>query len=601
MIRDFFEKNPGPVLHLSPEGTILYANPVAGSLFTGNELIGNSWLAICPGLDKGNWSSLGEKMTSLRIEAEIRGTIFLFSHVWTKPDGDVLVTGTDITRQKEIEKKLEEQKATISEMARFPDMNPGPVIRMDLQGNILLSNEAATAVFGKNLLKMNWRTICTELGDETWEEVLSSGRIIPVEKMIGDKCYLFLHRTDDQKTLVFVYGSDITANKLNEKKLEEQKAVMTAMARFPDMNPGPVLRMDLRGKIILSNIASREIFGENITGKSWLRICPGLTGDQWKKMLHSEKIVPFETRIGERDFVFTHRHDVSSGLVFVYGTDVTQQKLTEKQLRHSEKMASLGEMTAGVAHEIQNPLNFVNNFSELSRELFEEYKAEHAKPPEEKDESLKTELLQNIEGNLEKIHHHGKRADAIVKGMLQHSRSTSGKKELTDINELFEEYLRLAYHAMRVKDPSFEVTIKKSFDHSLNKIHVVPQDIGRVMLNLINNAFYACTERSRDAVTEKNKKPGENYEPTVIVHTSRSPEAENAPAIIIKVCDNGTGIPGSVKDKIFQPFFTTKPTGQGTGLGLSLSYDIIKAHGGEIKVETEDGMGTDFILSLPEN
>ena len=194
MIRDFFEKNPGPVLHLSPEGTILYANPVAGSLFTGNELIGNSWLAICPGLDKGNWSSLGEKMTSLRIEAEIRGTIFLFSHVWTKPDGDVLVTGTDITRQKEIEKKLEEQKATISEMARFPDMNPGPVIRMDLQGNILLSNEAATAVFGKNLLKMNWRTICTELGDETWEEVLSSGRIIPVEKMIGDKCYLFLHR-----------------------------------------------------------------------------------------------------------------------------------------------------------------------------------------------------------------------------------------------------------------------------------------------------------------------------------------------------------------------------------------------------------------------
>jgi signal transduction histidine kinase len=245
-------------------------------------------------------------------------------------------------------------------------------------------------------------------------------------------------------------------------------------------------------------------------------------------------------------------------------------------------MASLGELTAGIAHEIQNPLNFVNNFSDVNTELVDELKAELATG----NTQLATEIADNIKDNEQKINHHGKRADAIVKGMLQHSRSSSGQKEPTDINALSEEYLRLAYHGLKAKDNSFNAITKTDFDNSVGKINIIPQDIGRVVLNLINNAFYA--------VDEKKKKAGNDYEPTVSVSTKR-----NNGKVEISVKDNGNGIPQKVLDKIFQPFFTTKPTGQGTGLGLSLSYDIVKAHGGEIKVNTIENEQTEFIITLP--
>jgi two-component system NtrC family sensor kinase len=261
-------------------------------------------------------------------------------------------------------------------------------------------------------------------------------------------------------------------------------------------------------------------------------------------------------------------------------------KITQSQLVQSEKMASLGELTAGIAHEIQNPLNFVNNFSEVNKELIEELKSEKSKVKSERDEKLEDELINNIAENEKKIIHHGKRADAIVKNMLQHSRTSSGQKEPTDINALADEYLRLAYHGLRAKDKSFNATTKTDFGENIGTVNIIPQDIGRVILNLINNAFYA--------VDEKKKLNQQGYEPTVSVSTRR-----NNGKVEINVKDNGNGIPQKVLDKIFQPFFTTKPTGQGTGLGLSLSYDIVKAHGGELKVETKEGEGSNFIIHLP--
>ena len=264
---------------------------------------------------------------------------------------------------------------------------------------------------------------------------------------------------------------------------------------------------------------------------------------------------------------------------------LTELKSTQSQLIQSEKMASLGELTAGIAHEIQNPLNFVNNFSEVSNEMIKELQEERAKAKNEQDESLIDEILIDIEQNLSKINHHGNRAGDIVKGMLQHSRAGSGTKELTDINLLADEYLRLAYHGLRAKDKSFNATMKTEFDESIGNINIIPQDIGRVILNLITNAFYA--------VNEKNKQSIAGYEPTVTVTTSKGGEGIRGINNIIKITvkDNGNGIPQKILDKIFQPFFTTKPTGQGTGLGLSLSYDIVKAHGGELKVETKEGEG----------
>lgn len=265
---------------------------------------------------------------------------------------------------------------------------------------------------------------------------------------------------------------------------------------------------------------------------------------------------------------------------------IAHLKATQEQLIQSEKMASLGELTAGIAHEIQNPLNFVNNFSELSTELIDEMKEEldHGDIEEAKA------ISEDIQQNLEKINHHGKRADSIVKGMLQHSRNSGNTKEATDINALADEYMRLAYHGLRAKDKSFNANLESNFDNTIESIEVIPQDIGRVILNLFTNAFYAVSEK-KSSLTEAES---QTYKPTVSVTTKKTGKS-----IHISVRDNGDGIPKEALNKIFQPFFTTKPTGKGTGLGLSMSYDIIKAHGGTLEVKTEKVEYTEFTIILP--
>jgi len=283
-----------------------------------------------------------------------------------------------------------------------------------------------------------------------------------------------------------------------------------------------------------------------------------------------------------------------------------QLKSTQLQLIHSEKMASLGELTAGIAHEIQNPLNFVNNFSEVSSELIGEIEEERAKSQEARDETLVSEILEDIKQNLTKINHHGNRAGSIVKGMLEHSRTTSGEKVLTDINALADEYLRLSYHGLRAKDKNFNADFQTDFDPNLPKVNVVAQDISRVLLNLINNAFQACTSTFdiHHSSFDIQKYPKVTVSTSPLESLSRdigrgSASPDKSGGVQISVSDNGPGIPDAIKDKIFQPFFTTKPTGQGTGLGLSLSYDIVKAHGGEIRVENLDGNGCIFVIELP--
>jgi signal transduction histidine kinase len=280
--------------------------------------------------------------------------------------------------------------------------------------------------------------------------------------------------------------------------------------------------------------------------------------------------------------LYTHLEQKVHDRTLALEQSLEDLKSTQTQLIHSEKMASLGALTAGIAHEIQNPLNFVNNFSEVNQELIGEME-------EEIDKGNLVEakkIAGSIRENQQKINQHGKRADNIVKGMLQHSRSSSGIKELVDINKLADEFLRLSYHGLRAKDKSFNASLKTDFDSSIGKINIVSEEIGRVILNLLNNAFYA--------ITEKKRMNPEGYEPTVSINTRKVGDK-----IQIEVKDNGNGIPQNVLDKIFQPFFTTKPTGQGTGLGLSLAYDMVKTHGGELKVETKEGDGSEFCIQLP--
>jgi len=264
---------------------------------------------------------------------------------------------------------------------------------------------------------------------------------------------------------------------------------------------------------------------------------------------------------------------------------IQELKTTQAQMIQREKMASLGELTAGIAHEIQNPLNFVNNFSEVNQELLMDLQTEIDKG----NDKAVTELLQDLHSNNVKINQHGKRADSIIKSMLQHSRSSSGDKESTDLNALCEEYLQLSYHGMRAKEKDFNVKIRSDLAAGLSPVKIVPQDIGRVLMNLLNNAFYAA---------RKSKKTGQpGFEPQVSLKT-----ASHDNMVKISITDNGDGIPEDLMKKIFQPFFTTKPTGEGTGLGLSLSFDIInKGHGGQLQVQTEPGVGTTFTISLPKS
>ena len=320
----------------------------------------------------------------------------------------------------------------------------------------------------------------------------------------------------------------------------------------------------------------------------------------WLNMQKQQKALEKERQKTKEEAEHSHlialRKDELEHLVAERTAELTQQKeelqqamvelqATQIQLIQREKLASLGELTAGIAHEIQNPLNFVNNFSEVSSELVDELREEKKKA--HRDAQLEEELLTDLKQNLEKIHHHGQRADSIVKGMLLHSRTSNGERRLTDINALTDEYLRLSYHGLRAKDKDFNAALVTDFDDQLEKVEVVPQELGRVLLNLFNNAFYA---------TEQKRKINQNgFLPEVKVSTKKLTDK-------VEICirDNGGGIPPEVMHKIFQPFFTTKPTGEGTGLGLSLSYDIItKGHGGELKVDTQEGVYTEFVICLP--
>ncbi len=296
----------------------------------------------------------------------------------------------------------------------------------------------------------------------------------------------------------------------------------------------------------------------------------------------------------ERNELIAKQNEMLEHQVAERTSELTQSlaelKQTQSQLIQSEKMASLGELTAGIAHEIQNPLNFVNNFSDVSIELLDEMVEELDKGDIEEVKAIAVDIKQN----LEKINHHGKRADGIVKGMLQHSRASSGQKEPTDINALADEYLRLAYHGLRAKDKSFNAELVTNFDENLPKINVIPQDIGRVLLNLFTNAFYATQQKKNNTSTPERGEAAA-YKPTITLTT-----VHKGNTVVINVNDNGTGIPNTVKDKILQPFFTTKPTGEGTGLGLSLSYDIVvKGHGGTINIASTEGDFSTFTIALP--
>jgi signal transduction histidine kinase/ligand-binding sensor domain-containing protein len=486
------------------------------------------------------------------------------------------------------------QITTMSEKDGFEkqDFELLPFVNKDKEGNIYYGG----GVFGIGLTKINPLNFVSTTSSVYLKSLTINQNPFALKESINNTDTLLLKYNQTKIALdagiidFYSQGKSLMRYKLENNSLNEgwQYAPYYYTIRYEGLKPGNY-RL-----IIQASNASNEFNG---TEKVLLiNISPPFWSTWWFRIAAAIFLVATVYSFIQYRYRKLRERNVALEEKVLHRTKELKHSLedlreTQKQLIQSEKMASLGELTAGIAHEIQNPLNFVNNFSEINKELVDELKTELATG----NVQLVNEIADNIKENELKINHHGKRADAIVKGMLQHSRSSSGVKEPTNINALADEYLRLAYHGLRAKDKSFNATMKTDFDQSIGSINIIQQDMGRVILNLINNAFYVVDEKKKQS---QNASPddtiGHGYEPTVSVSTNKINGK-----IEIKVRDNGNGIPQKVLDKIFQPFFTTKPTGQGTGLGLSLSYDIIKVHGGELNVETKDGEGSTFTIVLP--
>ncbi len=545
-------------------------------------------------------------------------------------------------------------QSELAEMARFPDMNPGPVFRLDLSGKILRVNTAALKVYGGNdLIGESWFHLCPGMNDKIWQHMLQCKTTFPFETEIGHTCFLFTHVCTESRENVFVFGADITAQKSAERKMKEQAAMLGEMARFPDMNPGPVIRMNLDGIILLSNTAAQSLFGEDIKAKCWLDIWPSLRGKSWSDIISSDRAFPVEVRVNNRDFVFNHRRDLLSDLVFVFGTDITLQKTAERHLAQSEKMATLGTLAAGVAHELNNPAAATRRSAQQLREMLlnlekardrwsvlnlgdEERTLMRNLAHRATEAALKVSGLSSVERsdqesaiedwlNENEIENSWEYAPWLL-GMnydvtsLQQLAVQYKKENFFPIlvwaahfypinmllNELSEGSSRISEIVVAMKNYSYlgqapiqQVNVHEGIDNTLVILRSKLKagvSIHRQYSNLSPITAYGSELNQvwtniLDNAIDAMKGKGE-----ITIRTM-----EDSQNITIEIEDSGPGISEKNLSRIFDPFFTTKEPGKGTGLGLATTYGIVtEKHKGKISVQSMPGK-TVFVVSLPKN
>jgi signal transduction histidine kinase len=541
----------------------------------------------------------------------------------------------------------------LADMALFPEMNPGPVCRLDRDGKVLLANSKAKRLFGSgDLVGRSWFDLCPGMNASAWSLVLSCGDVHSFESKIGDIYMVFNHVCPPNSENIFVYGTDITANKLIEQKLEEQKAIVAEVARFPDMNPGPVIRMDFDSIILLSNAAASAVFGEDMLHKKWKEICPPMTENIWQQILASHEVFPVEARIGNSDFVFNHRTDPRTNLVFVFGTDITLQRLAERSLHQTEKMATLGTLAAGIAHELNNPAAATKRYAQQLREAFtkleqaqikiagsqltdEEYRVlttfgERAKQCADKPMEIpslrRTQMEMEIEDWLEahdveeswtlapdliSLGFHADELEVIAANI----RPDALKLFVVWVAHLYPVYLllndigegssRISEIVVAMKNYSYlgqapiqNVNIHEGIDNTLIILRSKLKEGITVTKEYAADlpAITAYGSELNQAWTNllDNAADAMGGKGEITIRTKKEQQS-----VVVEIEDTGPGIPPEVQSRIFDPFFTTKAPGKGTGLGLSTTYGIIvEKHKGTIKVNSQPGR-TRFIVTLP--
>ncbi|NIP37507.1 MAG: GAF domain-containing protein [Candidatus Dadabacteria bacterium] len=556
----FAENNPSPVLRVDPEGKILLANNGARELFSIKEMEGMSWYKLCPNTKKGLFSNLIDNKSNDQIELAIKNSFFQFNVISIPEHGFVHLYGADITKRKKTELVLKENISEVEKKNRF----------------VSIINSISTSIHQSiSLEKVLERSV------QSLSENLHYLHLISIY-LVEDNCLVLKAHSGLPDWLIE------KARSIPYPNGYMWKTIAAGVTRYsPDAKKEEVIgktseRLDISSFLCIPLRDDEEIIGAlSVSSKNKYAFESG------EQELFKIVVSQIEDAISNAKLA-EERKDLIDELESTLG----KLKSTQQELIVQEKLASLGTLTAGIAHEIKNPLNFVNNFSDIALELTEELKEAMQQEKDRFSAELYediTDIIENLQSNSVKINEHGKRADRIVQTMLQHSRDKKGDKHSTDINTLLDDDINLSYHGMRAQEDTFNVSIKRDFDTSIEKVSIVPQDISRVFLNILTNAFYETNK--------KHKKAGEDYSPEVIISTKN---LDNE--IEIKIRDNADGIPKDAQNKLFTPFFTTKPSGEGTGLGLSISYDIIvHEHGGSLRFETEQGKYTEFIITIPKS
>ena len=633
----FPEMNPGPVLRLDLNDKVLMANTAARELL-GSEIIGSSWRETCPEVDDDLWHSILETRQPQSLEGCIADRDYVFVHR-RAPEGDrVFVFGSDVTELRQAQKAL-------AEVARFPEMNPGPVLRTDLDGTVLLANAAAQDLLGDDLVGGNWFELGGSNISNCWSDVLQGEAPVTVEGTVQDHDYAFTHRRAPEGELVFVFGSDVT-------ELRKAQRALSEVARFPEMNPGPVLRTDLDGTVLLANTAARSVIGNDVEECSWLDLAPDIVADRWGDVVTADGPVALEGFIGDRDFVFTHRRDAASELVFIFGADVTEHRRVEEELRQAEKMAALGKLSAGLAHELNNPAAAAERASE---QLLKAQESVHAATISLSRAGIETDQWQALAERLVEL-----RSQSAAPGSLSPLESSDLEEALADwlddravddawtiapvfvaaglrssdllaiTDGLTSDQLAAAVtwlcYAITAQDLATAVckstrsiselvNVVKSYSYMDRAptqeidVHAGIEDTLTILNHKLKHGFEVVREYDRELPRLLGKGSELNQVWTNLIDnaidamgaggtlTIRTYEKDGE--AVVEIRDDGEGVPAEIQQRIFDPFFTTKDVGEGTGLGLDVVRRIVVERcGGRIDLSSGSD-GTTFTVHLP--